>query len=127
MAAKAAASASLARSRSSAAAGSWSGRSANVSIALPSNTDDRSIGGAASRRLTRPGSGRSGENVNTVERHADYGYDAPYALVAFTLIGTLGAAGAFAAWAIGRTPIAIALVPYGAFFLGNALSFFYTT
>lgn len=58
---------------------------------------------------------------------ADYGYDAPYALIAFTLLGALATAASAIAWARGRAPVAISLAPYGAFFLGNALSFFYTT
>jgi arsenite methyltransferase len=58
---------------------------------------------------------------------ADYGFDAPYALIAFALLGTLLTAGAIATLILGRTPIAISLAPYAAFFLGNAASFLYTT
>jgi arsenite methyltransferase len=58
---------------------------------------------------------------------ADYGYDAPYALIIFAVLGTVATAGSIAALAGGRPPAAIALAPYGAFFLANALSFFYTT
>ena len=58
---------------------------------------------------------------------ADYGYDAPYALIAFAVLGTLLTVGSIAALAMNRTPIAISVAPYGAFFLANAGSFFYTT
>jgi ubiquinone/menaquinone biosynthesis C-methylase UbiE len=64
------------------------------------------------------------------QRHtpqADYGYDAPYALLAFAGIGTLISVGAIAASVSRRAAIALALAPYGAFFLANAISFFYTT
>jgi arsenite methyltransferase len=58
---------------------------------------------------------------------AEYGYDAPYALIAFAVLGTLATAGAIMALAGQRIPVAISLVPYAAFFTGNALSFLYTT
>jgi arsenite methyltransferase len=62
-----------------------------------------------------------------MDRHGDYGYDAPYALVTF---GTLGAASTVAAivswWRQGGHLTAM-LAFYGAFFLTNAASFFYTT
>ena len=57
----------------------------------------------------------------------DYGYDAPYALIAFAVLGTLATAGAVAALVRQRTPVAISLAPYAAFFLASALSFLYTT
>ena len=60
-------------------------------------------------------------------RPADYGYDAPYALSAFAVLATLLTGGTIATLLRGRTPIAIALAPYAAFFLGNAASFLYTT
>src|SRR5262245_30847389 len=65
--------------------------------------------------------------LTNADPQADYGYDAPYALTAFAAVGALTSAGAITAWASRRTPIAVALAPYGAFFLANALSFFYTT
>jgi SAM-dependent methyltransferase len=57
----------------------------------------------------------------------DYGYDAPYALVIFALIGGGAAIGSLVAllWGSGRPAAIMAL--YAVFFLGNALSFFYTT
>src|SRR2546425_1415803 len=63
-----------------------------------------------------------------VGRRGDYGYDAPYALISFAV---LGAAATFTAIALvwsqrGGRPAAM-FGFYGAFFLGNALSFFYTT
>jgi ubiquinone/menaquinone biosynthesis C-methylase UbiE len=63
-----------------------------------------------------------------MERRGDYGFDAPYALIAFA---ALGAASAVAAIALrwthtgGRLPAMMGF--YCAFFSGNALSFFYTT
>lgn len=57
----------------------------------------------------------------------DYGYDAPYALVAFAGLGTLATAAAVVALVRQRTAVAISLAPYAAFFLVNALSFLYTT
>lgn len=57
----------------------------------------------------------------------DYGYDAPYALVIFTVLGGGGAIGSLVALLRGgRRPAAI-MALYALFFLGNALSFFYTT
>ena len=57
----------------------------------------------------------------------DYGYDAPYALIIFAVLGTLAMGGAAAALVRQRTPVAISLAPYAAFFLANAMSFLYTT
>jgi arsenite methyltransferase len=64
--------------------------------------------------------------VHRMERHGDYGYDAPYALVTFATLGTVSAVAAIASWWSHRGPVAM-LVFYAAFFLANALSFFYTT
>lgn len=64
----------------------------------------------------------------TMERRGDYGFDAPYALIMFAAMGAAAAAGAIWAWwsaAGGRLPRMLAV--YSAFFLANALSFFYTT
>jgi len=58
---------------------------------------------------------------------ADYGYDAPYALLAFAVMGTLLTAGTIAALATNNTEAAMGVGPYGAFFLANAGSFLYTT
>ncbi len=57
----------------------------------------------------------------------NYGYDAPYALVAFAVLGALLTLGAIAALASHRTSVALRAAPYGAFFLANAASFLYTT
>jgi ubiquinone/menaquinone biosynthesis C-methylase UbiE len=62
-----------------------------------------------------------------LESRADYGYDAPYALIIFAVAGVLISVAAMAAVLGRRTAVAIALAPYGVFFLGNALSFLYTT
>ena len=62
----------------------------------------------------------------SIDRRGDYGYDAPYALVAFAAVGALCLLGAIASW-IARPPMALALALYGAFFTANAISFFYTT
>jgi arsenite methyltransferase len=61
-----------------------------------------------------------------MERRGDYGYDAPYALIAFATIGTASVIGAIVAWQAG-SDLARMLALYSAFFLSNAASFFYTT
>jgi SAM-dependent methyltransferase len=66
-------------------------------------------------------------NLDTIQAAAEYGYDAPYALIAFSSVGTLLTVGAIAALIAGRSPIAISLAPYAAFFVANAASFLYTT
>ena len=58
---------------------------------------------------------------------ADYGYDAPYALVIFAVIGAAGTIGAIVAWREGDRHLTAVMSLYAVFFLGNALSFFYTT
>jgi SAM-dependent methyltransferase len=60
-------------------------------------------------------------------RNGDYGYDAPYALMAFAVIGSGLAIAGIVSWSIshGRSGAMPAL--YGAFFLANAFSFYYTT
>jgi arsenite methyltransferase len=70
----------------------------------------------------------SHENVPAMPRHGDYGYDAPYALIMFALLGTGCALAALVIWWTqqgGRPPVMLAA--YGAFFLANAASFAYTT
>lgn len=62
-----------------------------------------------------------------MERRGDYGYDAPYALVAFAAVGTACAIGAFVAWRSHEGHLARMLGGNGAFFLANASSFLYTT
>jgi SAM-dependent methyltransferase len=62
-----------------------------------------------------------------VRRNGDYGYDAPYALLAFAALGAAGLAGAIASWARQSQHLATMLGGYGAFFLANATSFLYTT
>jgi arsenite methyltransferase len=61
-------------------------------------------------------------------RRGDYGFDAPYALLAFAGVGIVCAVLAVVAWWIqGFDGAAPALGLYGAFFLANAASFLYTT
>ena len=62
-----------------------------------------------------------------MERHGDYGYDAPYALIAFAAIGSVSAVAAIVAWWIEQGHAAAVLGFYGVFFLANASSFYYTT
>jgi arsenite methyltransferase len=62
-----------------------------------------------------------------MQRHGDYGYDAPYALIAFAALGTVTAVAAIASWWMQEGQPARILGLYGAFFLANAFSFFYTT
>jgi SAM-dependent methyltransferase len=69
----------------------------------------------------------SGDNVGTVERHGDYGYDAPYALIAFATLGTASAVAAIVTWWTGSGHAAAIAGCYAAFFLANAASFWYTT
>ena len=58
---------------------------------------------------------------------ADYGYDAPYALVAFTALGSASLLIAAVSWWNGVGHLAAVTLGYAAFFLANASSFFYTT
>lgn len=62
-----------------------------------------------------------------MERHGDYGYDAPYALLTFAALGGAALVAAIVAWSTRRGHLAAMLGFYGAFFLLNALSFFHTT
>ena len=57
----------------------------------------------------------------------DYGYDAPYALVIFALVGAGSAIGSLLALLRGSGRPAVIFALYAVFFLGNALSFSYTT
>lgn len=61
-----------------------------------------------------------------MEQRGDYGYDAPYALVAFAALGTGSVIMAIVSWWAQRH-LAGPMVFYGGFFLANASSFFYTT
>ena len=58
---------------------------------------------------------------------ADYGYDAPYALVIFAVIGIAGVIGAVVAWRDGDRHLTAVMSLYAVFFLGQAISFYYTT
>jgi arsenite methyltransferase len=60
------------------------------------------------------------------DRHGDYGYDAPYALVTFAALGTGSATASLVSW-VQRGRVTAMLGFYGAFFLANAFSFLYTT
>jgi ubiquinone/menaquinone biosynthesis C-methylase UbiE len=60
-------------------------------------------------------------------RRGEYGYDAPYALIAFSAIGAAAAIAAVGAWWAGSMHLARIAALYAAFFLLNAVSFFYTT
>jgi arsenite methyltransferase len=62
-----------------------------------------------------------------MHRRGDYGYDAPYALIAFAFLGAISAAAAVVGISTGLGRMAAFMSFYGAFFLANALSFFYTT
>ena len=61
-----------------------------------------------------------------MERRGDYGYDAPYALWAFSALGAASTVAAIVFWWTERGHAAV-MGFYGAFFLANAFSFFYTT
>ncbi len=62
-----------------------------------------------------------------MKRHGEYGYDAPYALIAFATFGAVGLIAAIVLLSRGSRHAAIVVGGYGAFFLANAASFFYTT
>jgi ubiquinone/menaquinone biosynthesis C-methylase UbiE len=62
-----------------------------------------------------------------MERHGDYGYDAPYALVTFAALGGVSVIAAIVSWWSQRGHLAATMGFYGAFFLTNAFSFLYTT
>jgi arsenite methyltransferase len=63
-----------------------------------------------------------------MERRGDYGFDAPYALVAFAAVGAVSAVAAIVSWWGYRDGhLARMFGLYSAFFSGNALSFLYTT
>jgi arsenite methyltransferase len=59
--------------------------------------------------------------------HGEYGYDAPYALVIFACLSAAAAVAAAFAGRAGDTRLTVQMSAYTAFFLGNTLSFFYTT
>ena len=60
-------------------------------------------------------------------RRGDYGYDAPYGLVMFGFLSVASAFIAAIAWREGRSRAAAWMTFYFVFFLGNAISFLYTT
>lgn len=60
-------------------------------------------------------------------RRGDYGYDAPYALIAFSVVGTAAAVAAVVVWARQGGRPALMLAGYAVFFLANAACFAYTT
>jgi arsenite methyltransferase len=62
-----------------------------------------------------------------MDRKGDYGYDAPYALMTFAALGSVAAVAAIVSWWRQSGHLAAMLGFYGAFFLANAASFFYTT
>lgn len=62
-----------------------------------------------------------------MKRQGDYGYDAPYALMAFAAVGAGCVIVAIVSWWIQRGHLTLVMGFYGAFFLANASSFFYTT
>ena len=62
-----------------------------------------------------------------MDRKGDYGYDAPYARKAFAALGAVSVVGPIVARWRQNGHFATMLGFYGAFFLANAASFFYTT
>lgn len=62
-----------------------------------------------------------------MDRRGDYGYDAPYALTTFAVVGLVCAIVAIVAWRNGPVRLARMMMVYAVFFLANALSFYYTT
>ena len=71
--------------------------------------------------------GEDDENIRVMIPRGDYGYDAPYALVAFSALGVGSLLiAAVSSWTT-RGHLAAVTAGYAAFFLANAISFFYTT
>lgn len=62
-----------------------------------------------------------------MDRHGDYGYDAPYALATFAALGAASVVAAIVSWWRQNGHLAAMLGFYGSFFLANAVSFWYTT
>lgn len=63
-----------------------------------------------------------------MERRGDYGFDAPYALIMFAVLGAASAVAAAASlWSHQGGHLAARMGFFSAFFSGNALSFLYTT
>jgi arsenite methyltransferase len=60
-------------------------------------------------------------------RRGEYGYDAPYALVMFGIVAVVSGIIATIAWRQGPSSSARIATLYFVFFLGSAVSFFYTT
>lgn len=60
-------------------------------------------------------------------RRGDYGYDAPYALIAFAGVGIAGAIAAIAGLVSSNHQLLKISTAYALIFGGNAISFFYTT
>jgi len=63
--------------------------------------------------------------IARMELRADYGYDAPVALLIFAGMGVATTVAALVSWEQGRMALPMAL--YGGFFFANAASFLYTT
>ena len=61
-----------------------------------------------------------------MDRRADYGYDAPYALMAFLGLGVASVVAAVVSW-LAHGDLTRMMAFYGVFFLANASSFLYTT
>ena len=62
-----------------------------------------------------------------MSEQADYGYDAPYALVIFAMIGVAATLGAIVEFRDGNGQGTALMSFYAVFFLANALSFYYAT
>ena len=62
-----------------------------------------------------------------MEQRGDYGYDAPYALVIFAVLGTVFAISTWVSWWNQQSRLVLIMAFYAVFFLANAASFFYTT
>ena len=60
-------------------------------------------------------------------RHGDYGYDAPYALASFAVLGLLSGIAALVSWWRWDAGVARMLAAYSILLLANAASFLYTT
>src|SRR4051812_30628423 len=65
--------------------------------------------------------------IRRMQRAGDYGYDAPYGLAIFAVLGAAGVTVAIMSVWSGSARLAVRSGLYGVFFLANAVSFLYTT
>jgi arsenite methyltransferase len=87
----------------------------------------RSTNEVVDLRLVLPSTAGSDDNIRTMQRRGDYGYDAPAVLAIFAAIGAGSTIAAIVSARAGGGRLTLLTAFYGAFFLTHALSFLYTT